>query len=125
MRQLLSWLLKRSAGISNTPVCGTRCASGLSSATIPPWVPPLSPDEQGRTLPSGVIARGLVLGGLLLSGCATPGPVTMRNPQTKEIANCAASYRQFLDGGFRSQEDCVADYQSKGYERIFLPGGQK
>lgn len=44
-------------------------------------------------------------------------------PQTKEIANCAASYRQFLDGGFRSQEDCVADYQSKGYERIFLPGG--
>ena len=74
---------------------------------------------------SGVIARGLVLGGLLLSGCATPGPMTMRNPQTNEIANCAASYRQFLDGGFRSQEDCVADYQSKGYERIFLRGGQK
>jgi hypothetical protein len=84
-----------------------------------PW-----PDEQGRTLPSGVIARGLVLGGLLLAGCATPGPVTMRNPRTNEIASCAASYRQVLDGSFRSQEDCIADYQQKGYERIFLPGGQ-
>jgi hypothetical protein len=85
--------------------------------------PPIWPDEQGHSLPSGVIARGLVLAGLLLAGCA--GPVTMRNPQTSEIANCAASYRQFLDGSFRSQEACIADYQQKGYERIFLPGGQK
>ena len=88
-------------------------------------VPPRWPDEQGRSLPSGVIARGLVLSGLQLGGCATPGPVTMRNPQANEITNCAASYRQFLDGNFRSQEACVADYQQKGYERIFLPGGQK
>jgi hypothetical protein len=42
-----------------------------------------------------VIARGLALAGLLLAGCA--GPVTMRNPQTNEIASCAAGYRQFLD----------------------------
>jgi hypothetical protein len=67
-------------------------------------VPLIWPDQHGRPLPSGVIARGLVLGGLLLGGCATPGPVTMRNPQTNEITNCAASYRQFLDGSFRSQE---------------------
>jgi hypothetical protein len=58
-------------------------------------VPPIWPDEQGRPLPSGVIARGLALAGLLLAGCA--GPVTMRNPQTNEIASCAAGYRQFLD----------------------------
>jgi len=45
--------------------------------------------------------------------------------QTNEIASCAASYRQFLDGSFRSQEACIADYQQKGYEQIFLPGGQK
>jgi hypothetical protein len=87
--------------------------------------PSIWPDEQGRPLASGVIARVLVLGGLLLGGCATPGPVTMRNPQTNEITNCAASYRQFLDGSFRSQEACIADYQQKGYERIFLPRGQK
>ena len=73
-----------------------------------------------------MISRGLVLTGLLLAGCATPGPVTMRNPQTNEIASCAASYRQFLDGMiFRSQATCIADYQQKGYEQIFLPGGQK
>ena len=88
-------------------------------------VPPRWPDEQGRPLPSGMITRGLVLGGLLLAGCATPEPVTMRNPQTNAIAYCAASYRQFLDGSFRSQDACIADYQQKGYERIFLPGGQK
>jgi hypothetical protein len=88
--------------------------------------PPIWPDEQGRPLPSGVIARGLVLGGLLLAGCTTPEPVTMRNPQTNEIAKCSASYRQFLDTlSYRTQEDCIADYQQKGYERIFLPGGQK
>ena len=86
----------------------------------------LAPTCSGGPLPSGVIARGLVLGGLLLAGCATPGPVMMRNPQTNEIASCAASYRQFLDEMiFRSQEACIADYQQKGYERIFLPGGQK
>jgi hypothetical protein len=78
------------------------------------------PDEQGRLLRSRV-----TVGGLLLAGCAIQGPVTMRSPRTNEIASCAASYRQLLDGSFRSQEDCVADYQSKGYERIFLPGGQK
>jgi hypothetical protein len=88
-------------------------------------VPPIWSDEHGRPLPSGVITRGLVLAGLLLAGCATPEPVTMRNPQTNEIASCAASYRQFLDGNFRSQEACIADYQQKGYERIFVPGGQK
>ena len=85
--------------------------------------PPRWPDEHSRPLPSTVIARALVLGGLLLAGCATPGPVTMRNPQTNQITNCAASY--FLDGSFRSQEACIADYQQKGYEQIFLPGGQK
>jgi hypothetical protein len=88
-------------------------------------VPPIWRDERSRPLPSAVIARALVLGGLLLAGCATPGPVTMRNPQTNQIMNCAASYRQFLDGSFRSQEACIADYQQKGYEQIFLPGGQK
>jgi hypothetical protein len=35
-------------------------------------VPPRWPDEHGRPLPRGVIARGLVLGGLLLAGCTTP-----------------------------------------------------
>ena len=63
-----------------------------------------------RQLRSGMIARGLVLGGLLLAGCATPGPVTIRNPRTNGIAGCTASYRQVLDGSFRSQEDCIADY---------------
>jgi hypothetical protein len=52
--------------------------------------------------------------------------MTMRNLQTNEIASCAAGYRQFLDEMiFRSQAACIADYQQKGYERIFLPRGQK
>jgi len=50
----------------------------------------------------------------------------MRNPHTNEIPSCAAGYRQFLDGMiFRRQEACIADYQQKGYEPIFLPRGQK
>jgi hypothetical protein len=68
----------------------------------------------------------LALAGLALAvaatGCATREPVMMYNPQTREIARCAEARRSFLEGtGYRSQEECVADYEKQGYQRMSPP----
>jgi len=67
---------------------------------------------------------GLVAGvamAALSAGCATVETVMMQHPQTHEIAQCPAGYRGFIGGGgYRRQEDCIADYQRQGYE---LPPG--
>ena len=47
----------------------------------------------------------------------------MYNSQTHEIARCVEGYRSFMAGtGYRSMEDCIADYQRRGYERMSPPG---
>ena len=62
---------------------------------------------------------------LVLAGCATPDTVMMRNPTTNELARCPAGYQGFLAGeGDRTQEDCVADYQKKGYEPVGSAAGK-
>ena len=72
---------------------------------------------------AGSLAAASLVG---LAGCATPEPVTMRNPNTNEIVDCPAGYRSFLGGfGYRKQEDCVRDYQQKGFEQIFGPTRDK
>jgi len=63
------------------------------------------------------IAAGVATAAVL-TGCTTADTVMMQHPQTHEIARCAEGYRRFIDGqGYRTQEDCIADYQRKGYER--------
>ena len=53
-----------------------------------------------------------------LAGCSTADTVMMQNPQTHEIAQCPEGYRGFLDGrGYRRQEDCISDYERKGFQR--------
>lgn len=53
----------------------------------------------------------------VLGACTTTDTVMMQHPQTHEIARCADGYRAFIDGeGYQTQEDCIADYQRKGYE---------
>jgi hypothetical protein len=55
---------------------------------------------------------------LAAGGCTTTETVMMQHPQTHELARCAEGYRRFIDGqGYRTQEECIADYQRKGYER--------
>jgi hypothetical protein len=71
--------------------------------------------------------RGLMIAGMTLTleaaGCATREPVMMYNPQTREIGRCAEGYRSFMAGeGYRTQEDCITDYERQGYERM-SPGG--
>ena len=69
-------------------------------------------------------AAGMTMA-IVLAGCATPDTVMMRNPKTKELARCTAGYRAFIDGqGYRSQEECVADYQQKGYETTGSTAGK-
>ena len=52
-------------------------------------------------------------------GCAIKEPVMMYNPQTREIARCAEARRSFVDGeGYRAQDDCIADYEKQGYQRM-------
>jgi hypothetical protein len=51
-------------------------------------------------------------------GCTTAETVLMQHPQTHEIARCADGYTRIIDGqGYQTQEECIADYQRKGYER--------
>jgi hypothetical protein len=55
---------------------------------------------------------------VVLTGCTTTQTVMMQHPQTHEFAQCPEGYRGFIDGhGYRRQEDCIADYQRRGYER--------
>ncbi|HEY7253079.1 MAG TPA: hypothetical protein VIG37_21450 [Methylomirabilota bacterium] len=53
------------------------------------------------------------------TGCATTEPVMMYNPQSREIARCAEARRSFMDGdGYRAQDDCIADYEKRGFQRM-------
>jgi hypothetical protein len=68
---------------------------------------------------------GVVLLGVL-TGCTARETVMMRNPRTHQIARCAEGYRRFINGGgYQRQEDCVAEYERKGYERISGGDGEK
>ncbi len=59
-----------------------------------------------------------VITAAMLTGCTTADTVMMQHPQTHEIARCAEGYSRFIDGqGYQTQEDCIADYHRKGYER--------
>jgi len=54
----------------------------------------------------------------LVAGCATTETVMMQHPRTNEIAQCAEGHRRFIGGGgYRRQEDCIADYERQGFER--------
>ena len=60
---------------------------------------------------------GLTVTAVVWTGCATPDTVMLLNPATNELARCAAGYSAFLNGqGYRTQEECIADYRRKGYE---------
>lgn len=64
------------------------------------------------------LAAGVTLA-VGLGGCTAAETVMMQHPQTHEMARCAEGYRRFIDGqGYQKQEECVADYERKGYERI-------
>jgi hypothetical protein len=52
-------------------------------------------------------------------GCTTKEPVMMYNVQTREIARCAEARRSFMAGdGYRAQDDCIADYEKQGFQRM-------
>jgi hypothetical protein len=75
-----------------------------------------------RAFQRGAIVVGIA-SALAMAGCATRETIMMYNPQTREIARCAEGYRSFMAGtGYRSQEDCIEDYQRRGYERMSAPG---
>jgi hypothetical protein len=57
---------------------------------------------------------GMTIDVFASAGCATPDTVMMLNPKTNELARCPAGAQAFLDG--RTQADCIAAYQQKGYE---------
>jgi len=64
---------------------------------------------------------GMILA-VVVTGCATKEPVMMYNPQTREIARCAEARRSFVDGqGYRAQDDCIADYEKQGFQRMSPP----
>jgi|GEM_PF-3810366 len=70
----------------------------------------------------GRVVAGAALAAMC-AGCTATDTVMMQHPQTHEIVRCAEGYRAFIDGqGYRTQEECIADYQRKGYERP--PAGQ-
>ena len=55
---------------------------------------------------------------VMLAGSTTTDTVMMQHPQTGEIAQCADGYRSLIDGRrHRRQEDCIADFERKGFER--------
>ena len=79
-----------------------------------------------RARPGVVTWHGWLIAGAtmtaLLGGCTTRETVMMQHPQTHEIARCAEGYGRFIAGqGYRTQEDCITDYQRKGYERPPAP----
>lgn len=63
-----------------------------------------------------------VIFAIALAGCSTADTVMMQNPQTHEFAPCPEGYRGFIDGkGYRRQEDCISDYERKGFQRSTVP----
>jgi hypothetical protein len=71
-------------------------------------------------------SKRLVVAGVFLAvalaGCSSAETVMMQNPQTHEVARCPEGYRGFIDGtGYRRQEDCISDYERKGFQRSTVP----
>jgi hypothetical protein len=61
---------------------------------------------------------GIILA-VVMAGCATKDPVMMYNPQTREITRCVEARRSFMAGeGYRAQDDCIADYEKQGFQRM-------
>jgi len=74
-----------------------------------------------RVTPPGWMVAGVIVA-VLFVGCTTTETVMMQHPRTHEIAQCTERYRSFLGGqGYRRQEDCIADYQRQGWERVPEP----
>jgi len=74
-----------------------------------------------------VMRRGPLLLAVLmvigLIGCATP-PVRLRHPQTGHTVQCGP-YRRLVLGlpAMILENDCVNDFQKRGYERLPSEGG--
>jgi outer membrane PBP1 activator LpoA protein len=61
-----------------------------------------------------------------MTGCTTKEPVMMYNPESREIARCAEARRSFMAGdGYRAQDDCIADYEKQGFQRMSAPAGTR
>jgi hypothetical protein len=61
-----------------------------------------------------------------MTGCATKEPVMMYNPESHEIARCVGARRSFMAGdGYRAQDDCIADYEKQGFQRMSTPAGTR
>jgi hypothetical protein len=61
-----------------------------------------------------------------MTGCTTKEPVMMYNPESREIARCVEARRSFMAGdGYRAQDDCIADYEKQGFQRMSTPTGTR
>jgi hypothetical protein len=60
-----------------------------------------------------------VTASLVMAGCTSADTVMMQHPTTNEIARCAEGHRRFIAGeGYKTQEDCIADYERQGFVRV-------
>ena len=61
-----------------------------------------------------------------MTGCTTKEPVMMYNPESREIARCVEARRSFMAGdGYRAQDDCIADYEKQGFQRMSTPAATR
>ena len=61
-----------------------------------------------------------------MTGCTTKEPVMMYNPESREIARCVEARRSFMAGdGYRAQDDCIADYEKQGFQRMSTPASAR
>ncbi len=61
-----------------------------------------------------------------MTGCTTKEPVMMYHPESREIARCVEARRSFMAGdGYRAQDDCIADYEKQGFQRMSTPAGTR
>jgi hypothetical protein len=61
-----------------------------------------------------------------MTGCTTKEPVMMYHPESHEIARCVEARRSFMAGdGYRKQDDCIADYEKQGFQRMSTPAGTR
>ena len=68
--------------------------------------------------------RAVMVLAVAMTGCTTKVPVMMYNPESREIARCADARRSFMAGdGYRAQDDCIADYEKQGFQRMSAPAG--
>mgnify|MGYP003575242469 FL=1 len=68
--------------------------------------------------------RAVMVLAVAMTGCTTKEPVMMYNPESREIARCVEARRSFMAGdGYRAQDDCIADYEKQGFQRMSTPAG--